>query len=123
MAVCGLRRLKYIGFTAPELEEPSRFRVDVRGCEHLYSLGPLASDHDDWMTEHLNVSPRKKVRENRFSRCGGQAVCKAFDHQAPDPATTPLKNSDIGCQRFVGGHICRTRAELARHPAIFAEPS
>lgn len=29
----------------------------------------------------------------------------------------------VDAERFVGGHIRRTRVELARHPEIFAEPS
>lgn len=96
MGLPGLRRLDHVGFTVPDLEEASRFLVDVLGCEYLYSLGPFGSDDDDWMLEHLNVHPRTKMRENRFFRCGDQAVFEVFDYQAPDQATTGPKNSDIG---------------------------
>lgn len=96
MGLPGLRRLDHVGFTVPDLEEASRFLVDVLGCEYLYSLGPFGSDDDDWMLEHLNVHPRTKMRENRFFRCGDQAVFEVFDYQAPDQATTGPKNSDVG---------------------------
>ncbi len=95
MSLPGLRRLDHIGFTVPDLEEATRFLVDVLGCEYLYSLGPFRSG-DDWMAEHLNVHPRAEVRENRFFRCGDQAVFEVFDYAAPDQATRLPRNSDIG---------------------------
>jgi catechol 2,3-dioxygenase-like lactoylglutathione lyase family enzyme len=48
MGLPGLRRLDHIGFTVPDLEEATRFLVDVLGCEFLYPLGPFRAD-DDWM--------------------------------------------------------------------------
>jgi catechol 2,3-dioxygenase-like lactoylglutathione lyase family enzyme len=95
MGIPGLRRLDHVGFTVPDLEQATRFLVDVLGCEYLYSLGPFASD-TDWMTEHLNVHPRTVMRENRFFRCGDQAVFEVFDYVAPDQRDTPPRNSDIG---------------------------
>lgn len=95
MGVPGLRGLDHIGFTVPDLEEATRFLVEVLGCEYLYSLGPFASD-DDWMREHLNVHPRATVRENRFFRCGDQAVFEVFDYTAPDQEVAIPRNSDIG---------------------------
>ena len=95
MPLPGLRRLDHIGFTVPDLEEASSFLVDVLGCEYLYSLGPFSSD-DDWMREHLNVDPRAVIRENRFFRCGDQAVFEVFDYAAPDQDPTPPRNSDVG---------------------------
>lgn len=96
MALPGLRRLDHIGFTVPDLDEASRFLVDVLGCEYLYSLGPFGSDDSDWMLEHLNVHPRTQMRENRFFRCGDQAVFEVFHYEAPDQRTTVPKNSDVG---------------------------
>ncbi|MGH3386564.1 MAG: VOC family protein [Nocardioidaceae bacterium] len=95
MGIPGLRRLDHIGFTVPDLEQASRFLVDVLGCEYLYSLGPFRSD-GDWMSEHLNVHPRAEVVENRFFRCGDQAVFEVFDYSAPDQRDVPPRNSDIG---------------------------
>ncbi|MFD4527891.1 VOC family protein [Streptomyces sp. NPDC058470] len=95
MAIPGLKRLDHIGFTVPDLEEATRFLVDVLGCEFLYSLGPFRGD-DDWMRDHLNVHPRAEVRENRFFRCGDQAVFEVFDYAAPDRRDVPPRNSDVG---------------------------
>jgi catechol 2,3-dioxygenase-like lactoylglutathione lyase family enzyme len=99
MGLPSVRRLDHIGFTVPDLEEATRFLVDVLGCEYLYSLGPFQAD-DDWMTEHLNVHPRAVVHENRFFRCGDQAVFEVFQYSAPDQRTVLPRNSDHG-----GHHI------------------
>ena len=95
MPMPGLRRVDHVGFTVPDLEEATRFLVDVLGCEYLYSLGPFASD-GDWMTEHLAVHPRAVVTENRFFRLGEQAIFEVFDYRAPDQALVPPRNSDVG---------------------------
>ncbi len=96
MGLPGLRGVDHLGFTVPDLDEASRFLVDVLGCEHLYSLGPFAHPDDDWMREHLNVDPRATVPENRFFRCGGQAIFEVFDYTAPERRLEPPRNSDVG---------------------------
>jgi catechol 2,3-dioxygenase-like lactoylglutathione lyase family enzyme len=95
VAVPGLRRLDHVGFTVPDLDEATRFLVDVLGCEYLYSLGPYADDAD-WMAEHLNVHPRATIPQNRFFRVGGQTILEVFTYTAPDQRRTPPRNSDIG---------------------------
>jgi catechol 2,3-dioxygenase-like lactoylglutathione lyase family enzyme len=100
MGLPGLRSLDHIGVTVPDLEEATRFFVDVLGWEYLYSLGPFQDD-GDWMSEHLGVHPRATVPQNRFFRCGGQAIFEVFTYTAPDQRTSVPKNSDIG-----GHHIC-----------------
>jgi catechol 2,3-dioxygenase-like lactoylglutathione lyase family enzyme len=95
MGIPGLRRLDHVGFTVPDLDQASHFLVDVLGCEYLYSLGPFESD-GEWMREHLNVHPRAVVRENRFFRCGDQAVFEVFHYAAPDQNREPPRNSDVG---------------------------
>jgi catechol 2,3-dioxygenase-like lactoylglutathione lyase family enzyme len=95
----GLRRLDHVGFTVPDLDEATRFLVDVLGCDYLYSLGPFA-DEGDWMAEHLNVHPRTTMVENRFFRLGGQTILEVFRYDAPDRRETPPRNSDVG-----GHHI------------------
>jgi catechol 2,3-dioxygenase-like lactoylglutathione lyase family enzyme len=96
MAIPGLRRLDHVGFTVPDLEEASRFLVDVLGCEYLYSLGPFRDDDGDWMAEHLNVHPRAVVPRNSFFRCGDQAIFEVFSYVSPDQNPDPPRNSDIG---------------------------
>ncbi|GII64345.1 glyoxalase [Sphaerisporangium krabiense] len=96
----GLRRVDHIGFTVADLSEASRFLVEVLGCEYMYSLGPFRHDDGEWMLEHLNVHPRAVMRRLHFFRCGGQAIFEVFEYSAPEQATTPPRNSDIG-----GHHI------------------
>ena len=92
----GLTRVDHIGFTVPDLEQAHRFLVDVLGCEYLYSLGPFRHEDSDWMREHLNVHPRAVMRRLHFFRCGGQAIFEVFQYSAPDQATAPPRNSDVG---------------------------
>jgi catechol 2,3-dioxygenase-like lactoylglutathione lyase family enzyme len=96
MGMPGLRRLDHVGFTVPDIEQAHRFLVDVLGCEYLYSLGPFRHDDTDWMSTHLNVDPRAVMVENRWFRCGDQAVFEVFHYQAPDQRDAMPRNSDIG---------------------------
>jgi glyoxylase I family protein len=91
----GLSRVDHVGFTVPDLEEATRFLVDVIGCEYMYTLGPFQDD-GDWMSRHLNVHPRAVMRELRFFRCGGAAIFEVFQYEAPDQAVRQPCNSDIG---------------------------
>ena len=92
----GLARVDHIGFTVPDLEEATRFLVDVLGCEFMYSLGPFRDDDGDWMSRHLQVHPRAVMRELRFFRCGGIAIFEVFQYEAPDQNPIQPRNSDIG---------------------------
>jgi glyoxylase I family protein len=92
----GLTRLDHIGFTVPDLEEATRFLVDVLGCEFMYALGPFQDTEGDWMSQHLNVDPRAVMRELRFFRCGGAAVFEVFQYEAPEQDQVQPHNSDIG---------------------------
>ncbi|MFA6575917.1 MAG: VOC family protein [Nocardioides sp.] len=96
MALPGLRRLDHVGFTVPDLDEAHEFLVDVLGCEYLYSLGPFQHDDSDWMAEHLDVHPRAVMVENRWFRCGEQAVFEVFHYSSPDQAVVRPRNSDVG---------------------------
>jgi catechol 2,3-dioxygenase-like lactoylglutathione lyase family enzyme len=95
MGLPGLRRMDHLGFTVPDLDEATKFLVDVLGCEYLYSLGPFQDD-GDWMAEHLGVHPRATIPENRFFRCGGQAMFEVFQYTAPDQRDVVPRNSDVG---------------------------
>lgn len=95
MALPGLRRVDHIGFTVPDLEAAHRFLVDVLGCEYLFSLGPFRHD-DDWMSRHLNVHPRAEMVENRWFRCGDQAMFEVFHYTSPDQRDEVPRNSDVG---------------------------
>lgn len=95
MTLPGMRRVDHVGFTVPDLDEAHSFLVDVLGCEYLYSLGPFQAD-DDWMTRHLDVHPRAVMVENRWFRCGDQAIFEVFHYSAPDQMVAMPKNSDVG---------------------------
>ncbi len=91
----GLRGVEHVGFTVPDLEEATRFFVEVMGCERFYDLGPFASA-DDWMARQLNVHPRTEMRKLRFFRCGHGPNFEIFEYSAPDQRAVLPKNSDIG---------------------------
>ncbi|MCB2129032.1 MAG: VOC family protein [Rhodobacteraceae bacterium] len=91
----GLRGVEHIGFTVPDLEEATRFFVDVLGCEQFYDLGPFQFD-DDWMTRQLNVHPRTVMKKLRFFRCGVGPNFEVFEYEAPDQNTAQPRNSDVG---------------------------
>lgn len=91
----GLRGTEHIGFTVPDLEQATRFFVDVIGCELVYALGPFVRE-DDWMLEHLNVHPRTVMRELRFFRCKTGPNFEVFQYEPFENAAPQPKNSDIG---------------------------
>jgi catechol 2,3-dioxygenase-like lactoylglutathione lyase family enzyme len=92
----GLRGLDHIGITVPDIEQATRFLVDVLGCEYLYTLGPIRNDDGRWMADHLNVHPRAVARTIRFFRCGPNPVLEVFEYSAPDQRTEVPRNSDVG---------------------------
>lgn len=92
----GLRGVEHVGFTVPDLDEATRFFVEVIGCEFVYSLGPIADPDGDWMVEHLNVPARTVVRELRFFRCGFGPNFEIFEYAGPDRNLSPPRNCDVG---------------------------
>lgn len=92
----GLVGTEHIGFTVPDLDEATRFFVDVIGCELVYSLGPFQHDDSDWMAEHLNVHPRTVMRELRFFRCGHGPNFEVFQFEPADTQAPQPRNSDLG---------------------------
>lgn len=95
----GLSGVDHFGFTVPDLDEATRFLIDVLGCEYMYTLGPF-QDSGDWMRRHLDVDDRTVMRRLHFFRCGEQAIFEVFEYEAADQVTRPPANSDIG-----GHHI------------------
>lgn len=91
----GLRGAEHFGFTVPDLEQATDFFVNVIGCELAYSLGPFR-DEGEWMRRHLNVHPRAVLKELRFFRCGHGSNFEIFEYEAPEQATHPPRNSDVG---------------------------
>ena len=103
----GLTGLDHVGITVPDIEEATRFLVDVIGCEYLYTLGPLQDSEGSWMADHLNVHPRAVARTIRFFRCGANPVIEVFEYSSPDQNMKPPRNSDVG-----GHHVALYVADL-----------
>ncbi|MFF2901481.1 VOC family protein [Streptomyces sp. NPDC057966] len=121
----GLAGVEHIGFTVPDLEEATRFFVEVIGCEHVYSLGPFRSD-GTWMSDHLGVHPRAVMRELRFFRCAGGPNFEIFEYESPGQETRPPRNSDIGGHHlaFYVTDLDAAVAHLRRHGVrILGEPT
>lgn len=96
----GLRGLDHVGFTVPDIEEATRFFVDVIGCQHIYSLPPIGDASGDWMREHLNVHARAVATAIRFFRCGNGSNFEIFEYDAPDQCRTVPRNSDVGASHL-----------------------
>ncbi|WP_256258344.1 VOC family protein [Saccharopolyspora antimicrobica] len=121
----GLTGVEHVGFTVPDLEEATRFFVEVIGCELVYSLGPFRSD-GDWMAEHLAVHPRTVMRELRFFRCANGPNFEIFEFDAPDQRTAQPRNSDVGGHHlaFYVTDLDAAIAHLRRHGVrVLGEPT
>ncbi len=91
----GMKGVDHIGLTVPDLEEATRWLVDVVGCEYLYTLGPYRDDEGTWMADHLDVHPRAVMQRLHFLRCGNVTL-EVFQYAAPDQARQGPRNSDVG---------------------------
>ena len=90
-----VRRVDHIGITVPDLDEAHQFFTEVLGAEYMYRLGPYQHD-DDWMSRQLNVDDRAVMERLHFYRLGGQAIFEVFQYAAPERASRPPRNSDVG---------------------------
>ena len=79
----------------PDIEQAHEFLVGVLGCELAYTLPEMRHD-DDWMSEHLNVDPRRAVRQIRFYRCGFGLNFEVFEYEPHDGQRDVPRNSDLG---------------------------
>jgi catechol 2,3-dioxygenase-like lactoylglutathione lyase family enzyme len=92
----GLRGTDHIGFTVPDIEEATRFFVDVIGCELVYSLGRIEDVDGDWMKKQLNVDPRAVIRDLRLLRCRHGSNFEIFEYVIDGQIQTQPRNSDYG---------------------------
>ena len=91
----GLAGVEHIGLTVPNIDDATRFFVDVVGAEQLYDVGPFESP-DDWMANHLAVHPRSRINKIRVLKVANGPVLELFEFTAPDQRTEQPKNSDFG---------------------------
>jgi len=83
----GIRGTDHVGFNVPDIEQATKFFVEVIGCDYIYKLGPFQSD-DDWMKRQLNVDPRTVIKQNRHFRLGHGTNFEIFEYQTVDQ--TPM---------------------------------
>ncbi len=91
----GLRGTDHIGFTVPDLEEATRFFVEVLGCHLVCDLPEISDSDGSWMRDQLNVDPRASCRI-RLLRCGHGSNFEIFEYRAPEQRREQPRNSDIG---------------------------
>ena len=91
----GLRAADHLGITVGDLDEAHWFLVDVLGAEYRYRLGGRSGE-GTWMSTHLGVDDAAVIRDIRFYRLPGGLVVEVFAYDAPDQATHPPRNSDLG---------------------------
>jgi glyoxylase I family protein len=95
MSLPGLRGTEHIGFTVPDMEQATRFFVDVIGCTLAYEIGPFQAD-DDWMARQLGVHSRAVIRTLRMFRCATGANFELFEYELDGMSQVGPKNSDVG---------------------------
>lgn len=95
MSLPGLRGADHIGFTVPDIEQATRFFVDVIGCTLAYEIGPFVAD-DDWMQVQLGVHPRAVINSLRMFRCKNGPNFELFEYDLEGASQTPPLNSDVG---------------------------
>ena len=91
----GLTGVDHVGITVPDLDEATRWLIEVIGCEYMYSLGPYRDDEGSWMSKHLGVHPRAVMQQLNFLRCGNITL-EVFEYDAEDQQTVVSRNSDVG---------------------------
>jgi catechol 2,3-dioxygenase-like lactoylglutathione lyase family enzyme len=99
MSVPGLRGTEHVGLTVPDLAAAIGFFEDVLGCRRVME-GLTVDGSAPGMAAMLDVDPRAKARL-AFLRCGNGSNLELFEYEAPDQATRPPRNSDVGAH-----HLC-----------------
>jgi catechol 2,3-dioxygenase-like lactoylglutathione lyase family enzyme len=112
----GLAGSDHIGFTVPDIEEATRFFVDVIGCEVAFEIGPFVAD-DDWMEVHLGVHPRAIVKTLRMLKCKNGPAFELFEYELDGASERSPANSDVGAAHlgFVIDDIDAAVAYLKAH--------
>ena len=90
----GMRGVDHIALTVPDLEEATRFFVDVLGCEVYYSIGPFMDLEGNWMKENLDVDQKAAIPEIRILRCGNGPHYELLTFNSPDQNKSVSKFSD-----------------------------
>lgn len=96
----GVTHLDHFAVTVPDMEEATRFLVDVLGFRVMWTNGPMPVE-GDFMAENVNVHPDARIQMVRYFTLGKEVSLELFEYTSPDQRTELPKNSDIG-----GHHVC-----------------
>lgn len=91
----GLAGTDHVGFTVPDMEQATRFFVDVIGCIQVFEVGPFSAE-DRWMQDQLGVHPRSVLRSLRMFSCKNGPSFELFEYRLAGANPVPPKNSDAG---------------------------
>lgn len=123
----GLRGIEHVGLTVPDLDSAVAFFVEALGCEHVFDGG--SHGPDDAMARRLGVAPQTRLRYC-FLRCRTGPNLELFEYHAPEQATVPPRNSDVGGHHLAFyvdaiepalAHLKRCGVEVLGEPEHIAE--
>ncbi|HZR38589.1 MAG TPA: VOC family protein [Ktedonobacteraceae bacterium] len=89
-----IRGVEHIGLTVPDLDEATRFFVQVLGCEVVYTMGPFPYK-ENWFDLNPELLPQIR-RTIRTLSCGNGAHIELFEFTAPDQRKQMPRNIDYG---------------------------
>lgn len=121
----GLHGTDHVGFTVPDIEQATRFFVDVIGCTVVFEIGPFVAD-DDWMAVHLDVQPRAVIKTLRMLRCRNGPAFELFEYALEGASQSPPANSDVGATHlgFMVADMDAAVAHLKAHGvAVMGAPT
>ncbi len=90
----GARNIDHFGLTVPDLDQATKFFVDVLGADLLWTDGPTSDPQGDSMTKKLGVDPRASMRLAML-RLGPNLNVELLEYHAPDQTTAMPRNSDV----------------------------
>jgi catechol 2,3-dioxygenase-like lactoylglutathione lyase family enzyme len=96
MSIPGLRGVEHVGVTVPDIEQADRFLVDVIGCTHVYSTGPIAAPDSDRMKVQFNVDSSAVIREVRMYKLQTGANLEVFEYAEPTDRDPWPRSSEVG---------------------------
>jgi catechol 2,3-dioxygenase-like lactoylglutathione lyase family enzyme len=89
----GLIGLDHVGLTVPDLEEATRFFVEVLGFDRAYRLGPFKSD-DNWLNDNIDADARA-VLHIQVVTCGNGKI-ELFGFDSPRQRKVHPQRDDVG---------------------------
>lgn len=102
----GVTHLDHFAITVPDIEEATRFLVDVLGFEVMWTNGVMDVE-GDFMAENVNVHRDARIQVVRYFTLGKEVSLELFEYTAPDQRTQQPRNSDVG-----GHHVCLHVADI-----------